>query len=69
MLIVFFTELNMKKIKYVFLVVATSLSLSVNSSPISKPTDRSILCDLFGLNCPIVVQDGNGDGAEPPKDS
>lgn len=56
----------MKKTKITALLLA-SLSLFANAAHAPKAQSSSVFCDLFGIDCPIVTSDTNGDGMEPPK--
>lgn len=57
----------MKKITFLVSIAVASISLSVGATNIAKPQQADILCDLFGINCPVISTTGNGDGLEPPK--
>lgn len=60
----------MKKTKIIALLLA-SVSLFANATQVpqfAKAQNNNLLCDLFGIGCPIVIQDTGGAGAEPPAD-
>lgn len=61
----------MKKLSYALLVILMTISLPSDAE--EKPTVQAsnILCDFFGIGCPVITNistsDGDGDGKEPPK--
>lgn len=58
----------MKRInKTLLTLLVSALALSVNAATAPKAQNNSILCDLFGIGCPIIATKGGGGGMEPPK--
>lgn len=57
----------MKTLKNKILAVSFALiSLSSGAAQAPYSQNSTLLCDLFGIGCPVVTSDSNGQGKEPP---
>lgn len=58
----------MKSLKNKLLILClAAFSLSSGAAQAPQAQDQNILCQLFGITCPVVTADTGGRGKEPPQ--
>lgn len=55
----------MKKKMLILSLVSCSFFAGAADAP--QASNSNLLCELFGLGCPVVTPSTGGNGAEPPK--